>query len=1022
MAPPMAGLPPLIRSKTRVPTVAEAVIERGRVVEALRRASEGRRILQVTASAGSGKTTAVVQFVSSRPGPRAWLTLGEADGSPGRFVTYLAAALAAVDPAAPERTRAMLEAGVPPADCAAMLAESLPAGATLVIDDLHLVEHRPPVLAALRALVDAVAPDALVVLVARRMLHLDLSRAVLTGRAGGVSGHELAFTTDEVGALLAAHGVERPAEEVVAEAGGWAAGIVFDALRGVRGGDHPPAEDPFFDYLGAEVLGALPAELRRVVVRSSLLHTVEPDGLAALLDLPSADALYAAIRRQHLPATVEAEGLRYHPRFREFLLSLLREDPAELDLLLSRHARRLWSLGQVEDAADHLIAAGAVDEAAGAVEEASPLVLRRGDWEKVLGWCEALGETELSRRPHLRGLELRAMLVGRRAELPAKVGQLVASGEFARLVAQNPDAATTAAFGLHLSGDWSTVRDLLPPDDASPGVRAMRYVLDVGSAEGPPRPWSVADVQRLTPHVGLFQCGLYFQGRFDDVEEMARLDGDGVGPTRDANTALYHLSGLRERGRLGDARAVLEAARATATMSGFLDFWAHAEGELVFAEGDRARGLALVREARRMAREMEHRPADRAIFAATEGKMLVRLGRFDEAADLLATTLAWCEERVLPCFGEWAATWLAAARLGRGDDSAAAAAMLERAIAGMERAERRLELPAAWVLLAEARWRMGDEEGHDAAADAAREAAELIGTLGPLLLALEDVPDVLARRIDAAGPDDDRWRALARVGPSPHAASTLEGSRVVVGTLGRPRMIVDGAVREISPPRAIDVAAAVARAGARGVPRARLVESLAEHSTDAANYLRQVIHRLRRLVPEDVELTSEDGLLRWSPPGAVVAEDDVLRSLLARAERETGPERLDTLGGALALAARGPLTAADETAASRAMSEELSALVAEARRERGALLLAAGRAAEAEAAAAAAVADEPYREDGWRLLMRARAAAAGPSAAVPVFLDCTAALAEIGLEPSVATRELLERLRAAPGPVVSARG
>lgn len=49
-----------------------------------------------------------------------------------------------------------------------------------------------------------------------------------------------------------------------------------------------------------------------------------------------------------------------------------------------------------------------------------------------------------------------------------------------RLVEHDPDAATTALFGLHLSGDWATARDLLPPDDASPGVRASPGVAQAG--------------------------------------------------------------------------------------------------------------------------------------------------------------------------------------------------------------------------------------------------------------------------------------------------------------------------------------------------------------------------------------------------------------------------------------------------------------------------------------------------------------------------------------------------------------
>ncbi|WP_217923043.1 BTAD domain-containing putative transcriptional regulator [Miltoncostaea oceani] len=1012
----------LIRSKTRVPAIADAVIERGRVVAALTAAAADRNILQVVASAGSGKTTAVVQYVASRPGPRAWLTLGEADGSPGRFVTYLAAAVGEIVPGAEARVRQLLAGGSAHADCAALLAEDLPAGATLVIDDVHLVEDRPPVLAVLRALLDAVAPDALVVLVSRRLVHLDLSRSVLVGRSGTVSGRDLAFTTEEAGELLAARGVPASAEDVVAASGGWAAGIVFDALRGARPAPgEPPPDDPFFAYLGAEVLDALPADLRRDVVRSALLHTVDPRGLEALLGVPSGEALLTALRRHHLPATLEPEGLRYHPRFREFLLSRLREDPDQLRMLLIRHARNLAGTGHLEEAADHFIAAGALAEAVDAVVGAATPVLLRGDWEKVLAWCADLGEDLLSSHPTLRGCELRALLAGRRNELPTFVDALRRSGEYDRLVAGDPDAATTAAFGLHLSMDWGDLLDLLPPDDASPGVRALRYVLEVGSGQDPPRPWHAREVRRLTPNVGLFQCGLYFQGRLDEVDHLASVT-TGREIVGGADFELYRIAALRVRGLLGDARAAHTAALSQLSTFAFHDFWTHVDAELTFAEGDHERGLALVRQARLLARRGGHQPADQAIFAAAEGEMLVRMGRVDEAVDLLGATRAWCAERGLPCFGEWASTWLAAALLRRGDPPAAAVALLEDAIAGMVRAERILELPVAWVLLAEARWRLGDEAGHDAAADAAYAASQAMGGSGPLLTALEEAPDVLVRRIDAGGPEQAAWRALARAGGPAHGPSTLTGARIVVGTLGRARLEIDGREVDVSPPRAIDLAAAVARAGARGVSRASLVSALAAHSSDPANYLRQMIHRLRRLTPEGIALTSEDGMLRWSPPGAVLTEDQVLGALLARADRATGDARLEALGAALAMADRGTLAVAEETTAAVALRAALEASVAGARRDQAELLIEAGRAAEAVAVARAAVTADPYREDGWRLLMRAGAQDQGPSAAVPVYLECVRALAEVDLEPARETRVLMERLRDPGARVVTAGG
>ncbi len=1009
------GPPHLIRSKTRIPALAQVVIARERVVGTLARAAEGHRVLEVVASAGSGKTTAAVQFLASRDGPRAWLTLGEADGSPGRFVTYLAAALDDVVPGASEQTQARLAAGVSPADCAAMLAEALPEDATVVIDDLHHIEDRPPVLAVLRALTGAVTPGALVVLVSRRSLSAELSRSVLTGAAGRMPGGSLAFTSDEVGALLEAHDVDAEPEAVADASGGWAAGIVFDAVRGRRAAPGTAADDPFFEYLGAEVLAPIAPDVRAAVVRSAVLEIVEPHGLATLLDVPSADALYLEIRRQHLPATIEPEGLRYHPRFREFLLSLLDRDPAARRTLLVRDARRLEEEGQVEEAADRFLAAGACEEAAACVEAAGPGLIVRGDWDKADRWCALLGEDLLSRRAALRGVQLGAVLAGRRPDLPALATRLLASGEYARLAEEAPEAAATAAFGVHLTGDWRRASRMLPPDGTAPVVRATRYVLEVGSGEGPPRPWPLHEMPADRTQIGLVECGRYFQGRFDDIDEMRR-DDEGVG----ARTSVYYIASLRERGRLGDARTWLELARPSATVSEWREFWLHMEGELAFAEGDREGGLAMVREARAMARARAHGPADHAIFAVTEGKMLVRLGRVDEAAERLREAMAWSRGRGLPAFWEQAATWLAAARLAQEEHPDAVTELLHEAIDGMEAADRRLEQPAALVFLAEARWRAGDDDGHDEAAHRALEVAEHMGSFGPLVAALADVPDVLSRCIDAGGAREADWRRLARAGEASHASSTTAEARIVIGTLGRLRVAVDGTERDVNPSRAIDIAAEVARAGWRGVPRADLVELLSEHSVDAQNYLRQVVHRLRRIAPEGVELTSEDGMLRWTPAGAVVTEDDVLRALLAQVGRETGDMRLRTLAAALELAERGVLVTAADTGTAAELRAALIAAVAEARREYARLLLTAGRATEAVAAARGAVTAEPLREDGWCLLMRASAAADGPAAVAPVYAECAASLAEIGLEPSAGTRDLLRRLREAGGRRVSA--
>jgi|GEM_PF-1432713 len=1002
----------LIRLKVRVPSVGAHAIERPRVTRALEHAAAGRRFLLVVASAGSGKTTAAVQLLAARGGPAAWLTLSDADDTPGRLVTYLAAAVADAAPGAATAVQRLLLDGLSPEDCAAVLAESLPGGTTVVVDDVHHVDERASVLRVLRAFLDAVPDDVLVVLLSRRLIHLDLSRHVLSGGVGAVSESELAFRAVEIDALLEARGLPGRGADLEASSGGWAAGIVFEALREGAPAVDAGGGDPFFAYLGSEVLDELPDRLRDAVLCSAVLDTVSPAGLAAVLGDGDATAIHDEIVRRHLPGVPEPDGLRYHPRFREFLLALLaRERPDALRALRVRYARVLRAQGHAEEAARHLLDAGARGEAEEAVEEAVPALMRRGDWERVLAWCAALGDEVLARRPVLRGGQVRALLMSRRQEdVVALVEAMRATGEFARLASEAPDVAAWAVWSLHGDGDWPRVRALMPPPASCRRARVMAHILDVGIADDPAAGFTADELDRPWPlHVAL-QSAAYYRGAFGEVERLADA-ARARGPVTATLGDIYRVAVLRARGDLAEARAVLEGAAPRIRASRFIEFWQWAEAELRAAEGDHEGALHLIRTARQTSRHHRYPVADRAVFAVAEGRVLVRMERMPEAAEILERSREWSARRGLAAFREWAETWLAAARLGLGVDPAGPRALLHTAIGGMTRAGRRLELPAAWALLAEAEWRAGDEAAHDRAADAGYAAAEGMGTLGPLLDALDLVPDVLARRVDAAGAGDARWRILARRARTPAGRVSLEAAHVVVRTLGSPRIEVDGRAVAVSSPKAVELAAVLARAGARGVPRSRLAAELFPEGADAANALRQLLHRLRRALPGGAEVVTAEGRLAWLPADAVVAEDRVLEALIARARGQVGPERLETLGRALALAARGPYLPAADGEAARRRRDELGIAVAEARREYAAALLAAGRTADAREAAAAAVGEEPYREDAWRLLMRSEALLGGPASAVAAFLACRRALGEVGLDPSPETEVLLDRLR-----------
>ena len=82
----------VIKAKVR-PPVTEGWVERARPEAVLADALEARRVVVVSATAGSGKTTLVAAVTERLQRPSAWLTLDWTDTAPGRLVTYLEEAL-----------------------------------------------------------------------------------------------------------------------------------------------------------------------------------------------------------------------------------------------------------------------------------------------------------------------------------------------------------------------------------------------------------------------------------------------------------------------------------------------------------------------------------------------------------------------------------------------------------------------------------------------------------------------------------------------------------------------------------------------------------------------------------------------------------------------------------------------------------------------------------------------------------------------------------------------------------------
>lgn len=132
----------VIRRKLMVPDTPVGAVARERLDDLLRRRIDAHRVVAVTATAGAGKSVAVVHASRTFDRPVAWLSVDATDAVPERLLTYLEESLAAQLPSVRGTVSGALTAGIPAAEAVGLLAEAASdAQVVLVLDDLERLQQ-----------------------------------------------------------------------------------------------------------------------------------------------------------------------------------------------------------------------------------------------------------------------------------------------------------------------------------------------------------------------------------------------------------------------------------------------------------------------------------------------------------------------------------------------------------------------------------------------------------------------------------------------------------------------------------------------------------------------------------------------------------------------------------------------------------------------------------------------------------------------------------------------------------------
>lgn len=393
-----------------------------------------RQLVVLSAPAGYGKTSLLIDFATSLPSnspPVCWYLLDVADQNIWTFLSYLVNAITHRLPAALPQTCHLLSGQVSsllPSVIATLTREiyTLTHDLIVVIDDWHLVEHIPEINDTVTELLLR-CPNCHLMLASRSYPSLQ-NIMLLTARRQVSSFNEqhLRFGAVELAAALTAeYGLPitaDQAEQLTAQTDGWITGALLSfqvAQINVESG--PPfaagANRQVFRFLLEQVFQHQSAEIRRFLLESALFEDLVPATCDALFGRRNSRFLIDTLVQRHLFISEIRPGvLRYQSLFREFLLDLYpRLDPTGYAHAVIRVADSYAAQGQWSLAFERYLQAGAQLEAQRMIAMGGERLYANGHLETLERWFDVLEPALFTTQLHC--LKARVLLDrGRHAE------------------------------------------------------------------------------------------------------------------------------------------------------------------------------------------------------------------------------------------------------------------------------------------------------------------------------------------------------------------------------------------------------------------------------------------------------------------------------------------------------------------------------------------------------------------------------------------------------------------------------
>lgn len=361
---------PISKTKIVPPRRRAELLTRKRLLSLLFEYLDDKLVL-VSAPAGYGKTSLLINAVQESEFKCCWLSLDELDRDPQRFVAYVVSSIAECFPGVGAQTASVMKNISSFESEIERLAVTLVNEAyegihehfVLILDDFHILDGVQPIYDFLNRFIQLVDDNCHIVISSRVLTPLaDLPLMAAREQVHGLNFSDLAFQTSEIQALLQQNNnillSDEEAETLFKESEGWITGLQF----GISGANRKPVVSGGIglnDYLGQQVLNRQTPQMRELLLRTSLMDEFDASICEQVLgpfyeSKQDWDVFLSTILSNNLfvlPVGSDGSYLRYHHLFRDYLRERVKKErPDEIRPILERLSHAYEAIGEWEKA------------------------------------------------------------------------------------------------------------------------------------------------------------------------------------------------------------------------------------------------------------------------------------------------------------------------------------------------------------------------------------------------------------------------------------------------------------------------------------------------------------------------------------------------------------------------------------------------------------------------------------------------------------------------------------------------